>query len=163
MSSPWIQIRIKTEPRFINAVRANIETLPDELFVKYYYQKLAGIGARSANRMRRTILASTTRTGERRVKKGTGIAGRVSGKTPAGQKSMYDSIGWHITKHGKNHYTLQVGWLDGTPGYAIFQEQGTSNGVAAMHALRDATEYARSEIAKLSRGGTLNSSSTDFN
>lgn len=151
--SRWLDIRVKTEQRHIDSVVSTIESLPDEIFVKYYYQKLRGIAARGARTIRHIIDTDTnTKNFEERGKVGrNGATGR-----------MRDGVGWEVKKIGQHHYTFRVGWLDGTPGYAIFQEQGTKRGVQAMNAIAQAQEQMLSEIRQLTSGGKLNASPTGF-
>ncbi len=61
---------------------------------------------------------------------------------------MYDSVNYKVSVNAKS-VSLRFGWITGRPGYAFFQEYGTSNGVPAMHALTDAKVKASVEIKNL--------------
>jgi hypothetical protein len=102
-------------------------------------REIAGQGVRD---MRQSVITSTTKTGRARAALGQGEPGRiVTGK-------MLNSIDQKITVN-KNSVTMNFGWLNGRPGYAFFQEYGTSNGVPAMHALTDAQVKARIELRRV--------------
>ena len=59
---------------------------------------------------------------------------------------MVNSIKWSGKKVAPHKYEFTVGWLDGTPGYSVFQEYGTKNGVAAMNSLQYTADFMRLEL-----------------
>jgi hypothetical protein len=143
----WLVIRTKTEGDNFNAVRSRILTWNNDVAIPYYQQKLRGVASRGAKLIRQIIIDSTTPTGEQRKEAGGNGPGRIN------SKDMYNAVGWKVSaKQARKNYSLRVGWVDGRPGYAIFQEHGTRNGVAAMNAIQQAQEQMLTEIRAMSNG-----------
>lgn len=146
MGKNWFDIRIKTEQSAIKNVTSRIEGFPKEAMDKYFFQILQSIGAAAADVGREYIASAkvSTKTGEAQGRKG-----RVkSGDMKAGFK--FD--GGHKVSDTK--YEFYFGWIDGTPGYSIFQELGTKNGIVAMHALQYARQFAASELKLVSNSAS---------
>lgn len=149
----WFDIRVKTERQKFDAIRSIIRTWPTEVAREVYFPELEKIANNGKEYMRYIILASETDTGRARAAQGGNGPGRVDTGT------MYDSVRARVNVN-KNSFSALVGWLDGRPGYAIFQEHGTKNGVKGMEAVQQAQEYMLSEIRKLKAGGKITGSPT---
>lgn len=149
-----MNIRVKTEASKFNAVRSKIEGWPKEVAQDIYFPALERIAQEGVDFIRFIILSATTMTGAQRANAGGNGPGRVdSGK-------MYEKVNYRARKRANNGFSLFVGWTNGTPGYAIFQENGTKNGVVGMEALRQAQQYMYSEAVKLANGGKVNRTKT---
>lgn len=145
MGKNWLPIRIKTEQAKMKHVVGTIEGFPKEVTQKYYFQALQSIAASAADIMRNYIRYSpviATKTG-----KGD-TPPRAKGRNKTG--NMADHVKWRLveSERGKR-YKFNVGWIDGEPGYAIFQEQGTKNGVVGMNAIGYATDFVKQELKLL--------------
>lgn len=154
----WRFIRIAGDAKQAGGIynmAARISRAPEEIFVKYYYQQIQKIVFQARRIMLRIIDESVTEKGLQRSRKG-GNPGRVDTGT------MRDKVWARAYKASNNRYRAEVGWLDGRPGYAIFQEQGTRNGIVAMNALREAGDYIEAEMDKLGRGGYKYRRNTDW-
>ena len=111
---------------------------------------LREIGADAVRDMRDTI---TNEDGVTKIQQRGERVGRVrpqgdssfKSRPRVAGRSMRDSVDYQV-RVNKNSVSLRFGWLNGRPGYAFFQEYGTSNGVPAMHALTDAKAKAASEL-----------------
>lgn len=143
MAKDWLPIRIKTEGNKKHYVKNRIMGFPDEAFGKYYFQQMQSIVASGVDVMRNFITYDRsvwTETGIRRATQRGGYKGRNdTGK-------MVNAISWTGGKVEKHKYKFELGWLDGEPGYSIFQEQGTKNGVQAMNSLAYVMEFMRQEL-----------------
>lgn len=129
-------------------VQAKIEGWPNEAFVKYYFQALQSLTAEAARVMKDYIASSAVSTDTGQAQ---GREGRVkTGTMKDGIKSNASGGRGGIKQNNK--YLFLFGWLDGTPGYAIFQEWGTRNGITAMNSQRYAAEWARKELKSLGKG-----------
>ena len=135
-SKSWIDIKIKTEPQNMKYVSNRILGYPEQVLEKYYFQFLQYLAATGAEIGRNYIgsTAVSTPTGQ-----GEGREGRV--KTGEMQKNFK----WSARKEGKK-YIVDVGWINAVPGYSIFQEQGTKNGIVGMNAIGYVTDWMRSEL-----------------
>ena len=143
MSKDWMPIRIKTEPAKTQYVKNRIMGFPDEAVGKFYFQQLQSVSASAVDVMKNFITYDRsvwTETGLRRASRRGGYKGR----NDTGE--MVSRITWRGAKVGPHKYKFEFGWLDGEPGYAIFQEQGTKSGVKAMNSLAYAMEFARQEL-----------------
>ena len=150
MAKDWFQIRTKTEPAKMKYMSAKINGFPDEAAEKYYFQKLQQITAAGADIMRNYIeydRANFTETGKKRAARG----GNGPGRKDSGD--MIKGIVWSGKKDGKGKYRFAFGWLNGTPGYSIFQEYGVEGGVKGMNSLQYAREFVRKEIRYLASNG----------
>lgn len=135
MAKDWLGIRIKTEPQNIKYVKGRIEGYPQEAFQKYFFQALQSMASQGVDVMRTYIETYSwydSKGNKRRGRVDTGF--------------MRDSVKWSGRKLENGNYRFEFGWLEGKPGYAIFQEQGTKNGVQAMNAIAYATEFMRNEL-----------------
>lgn len=152
--------RVKVTGLDFETIRQRILTAPDEITTQIAEQ-LRQIGATAVRDMRDTIEKSVTPTGSKAMAEGKrSTAGRVRGRTEAAQsnrprtasggRSMKDAVDQQV-KVNKRSISLRFGWITGRPGYAFFQEYGTSNGVPAMHALTDASLKANIELKKVLR------------
>jgi hypothetical protein len=157
MGKNWFEIRVKTEPSAMKNVVSRIEGFQKEAADKYFFQMLQSISAAAADVGRQYIASAkvSTPTGE-----AAGRKGRIkSGDMQAGFKND----GGHKTGDGK--YEFHFGWNDGTPGYSIFQELGTKNGITAMHALQYARQFAAAELklrSKNAKAANFPASPTSF-
>lgn len=146
----WLDISIKTEAKEFDSVRSKIMGWPEEVLKDVYWPQIQEIGRDGAEFMKE-IIGSTennTPTGEAR-----GQDGRVKSGL------MRDSVASRARERVKG-YSLFVGWITGKPGYSIFQEQGTKNGIVAMNAVGQTQEYMLYRLKALkgkhvgSNGGT---------
>jgi len=146
MGKDWIRIRVKTEPAKMKYVKGRIEGFGEEAMGKFFFQQLQSMTASGVDVMKNFISSHPsvrTRSGAERKARGGNGPGRVD------TGLMKDSITWKGYKISKRRYRFEFGWLDGTPGYAIFQEQGTKNGVKAMNSIAYATAFMRNELQLL--------------
>lgn len=144
--SQWIPIRVKTEPAKMRYVKAKIEGFPEEALGRYYFQQLQSLLASAADVMKNYIEYDPS------VRTQTGWARAALGGNGPGRKdtgALIDGITWSGRKVADGKYSFEVGWLNGTPGYAIFQEQGTKTGVRAMNSLEYVTNFIRQELQLL--------------
>lgn len=153
--SKWFNIRVKTERQKFDAVRSIIQSWPEDVARDVYFPALAQIAEDGKQYVRYIILSSDTATGRARAGQGGNGPGRVD------SGAMYDAVRARVNVN-KGSFSALVGWLDGKPGYSIFQEQGTKNGVVGMNALGQAQEYMLSEIRKLSKTGAAKASPIGF-
>lgn len=119
----------------------------DEVIMPYYFQKLQSITFRAHQIGQETIKAATTPTGAARAAAGGNGPGRVdSGEFLAG--FTLDSG----RKFGKI-YEFNIGWLNGTPRWASYQEMGFKHRSGAIvtgaEARAAAARYINNEIEKL--------------
>lgn len=143
--SKWFNIRMKTEAQNFNAVRSKIMGWPIEVLDNVYRPALEGIAAGGVAYIRSVIDTSTTPTGQRRRARGEGEAGRIE------TGRMKQMVRARIRPR-KDGFSMFVGWIDGRPGYAIFQELGTAQ-IEAMNAIPQAQEWMLSELRKLNVQG----------
>lgn len=65
---------------------------------------------------------------------------------------MRDAVSHRTTKVARSQHRAEFGWIDKTPGWAVYQEHGFThvNGgkVAGMYSLSDASEIAREEARR---------------
>ena len=151
----WFEIRVKTERQKFDAIRSIIRTWPEEVAREVYFPELEKIANNGKEYMRYIILSSETETGKKRANQGGNGPGRVDTGV------MFDSVRARVNIN-KSGFSALVGWLDGRPGYAIFQEHGTKNGVKGMEAVQQAQEYMLSEIRRLKAGGKISGTPTGF-
>lgn len=144
MAKEWASIRTKTEAKAFDAVRARILGYPEKVAEEVYWPALQSIASEGVTTIRQIILSSTTPTGEARAAKG-GKPGRYD------TGNMFKNVRMRLRKRAKG-FTAFVGWIEGKPGYAIFQEMGTKNGVRAMEAIVTARQEMYSKIQALGKG-----------
>lgn len=137
MAKNWFDIRVKTEPAKIKHVVGQIRGYPEFAFQKYYFQSLQQLAAEGVDVMKNYIEYDP------KVRTKTGEARGAKGRVKTGE--MRDAVKWSGGKVGKN-YRFDIGWLDGRPGYAIFQEVGTKNGVKAMESIQYTLDFMRREL-----------------
>lgn len=139
MAKNWVPIRLKTERAKMKHVQARVTGWADEVIQKGYFPWLQQLMAAAADVGREYIgsAAVSTRTGQRE-----GRRGRV--KTGEMQKGFTWNYGEKVKDGDK--YRFRVGWINGTPGYSIFQEHGVQGGVVGMNAIGYVTEFLRTEI-----------------
>lgn len=145
MANSWLNLRVKVPANQLDTVRSKIRGWPEEVAREVYWPALQQIAASGAEYIRFIILASETETGKRRAAAGGSGPGRVD------TGDMFDQVGYRnrVTAGGFSSF---VGWVNGRPGYATFQELGTKNGVKAMNAIGQAQEYMLSQIRALAKG-----------
>lgn len=151
----WISIRISSDGKEIKKLAAAVVRKPEEILVKYYFQQVQRIAFEARRLMIKIINEAETETGRRRALKG-GKPGRIE------TGRMVEKVWARAYKTGSGGIAATVGWLDGRPGYAVFQEHGTRGGIVAMNALRAAGDYIEQEMDKLSRGGYKYRRDTDW-
>jgi hypothetical protein len=142
MAKDWLPIRVKAEGAKRQYLRNRILGFPDEAMGKYYFQRLQSVVASGVDVMRNFITYDRsvwTETGIQRAKRGGD-----KGRNDTG--AMVAAISWTGGKVEKHKYKFELGWLDGEPGYSIFQEQGTKNGVKAMNSLAYVMDFMRQEL-----------------
>jgi len=135
----WAAIRVQTEPDKLKYVSQKLSAYTTDYIGKYYFQKLQQVAALAADVGRNYIEYSPsvrTPTGEARGAKGRVLTGEMRDNFKASVVSI----------QARTKYSVTLGWLDGRPGYAIFQELGTSNGIKAMGAVRFTAEFFRLEM-----------------
>lgn len=115
--------------------------------------KLEVVGEQGVELMRDVINKSVTPTGSAAQAAGLRTtAGRVRGPAErkaagASGKSMYEAVTYRVNRN-TNNITLAIGWLSGRPGYAFFQEYGTSNGVQGMDSLGEVSLWLESHVRR---------------
>lgn len=143
--------KINVSVKNLDVARAKIRTWPTEVADKVYFPALQEIANNGREYIRYTILASSTKTGEERAAAGGGQPGRyVTG-------ALFDQVRARVNVN-KDSFTALVGWTDGTPEYAIFQEYGTRT-IEGMNSIVLAREYMLSAIQALSGTGRVESPS----
>lgn len=153
----WMSIRISGDGKEIEKLAAAVVRKPEEIMVKYYFQQVQRIVFEARRLMLEIITRAETETGKLRAARGGNGPGRI--KT----KKMIDAVWARAYKNGSGGVVGTVGWLNGRPGYAIFQEHGTRTGIVAMDALRQAGDYIEREMDKLGKGGFKYRRNTDWN
>lgn len=144
--SNWMNIRVKTEASNFNYVRSKIEGWPSEVVEEFYWPALEAIAREGRDIIREIIEGAETPTGRERAARGEGEAGRIkSGK-------MYNSVTTRVRRRVKNGFSVFTGWINGKPGYSIFQEQGTRNGIEAMNAIGITEVWMLEQIKSLASG-----------
>lgn len=150
--------RIKVTGADFDEIRARILSAPDQV-TQEIASAFEAVGAQAVEDMKQRIQDATTKTGQEQKRLGhRPTAGRVRGSSENSLKSrprvagrsMIDSVTYKVSTNRRS-VSLRFGWLSGRPGYAFFQEYGTSNGVPAMHALTDARAKADIEIMRILR------------
>ena len=141
----WLNIRVKIQGDNLDTVRSKIRGWPEKVAEEVYWPALAAIAAEGADYIRFIILDSKTETGEKRVAAGGNGPGRVD------TGNMFDMVGYRNRKT-KGGFSSFVGWVNGRPGYALFQDLGTKNGVKAMNAISQAQEYMLMRMLELAKG-----------
>lgn len=142
----WLDIRtngakFNTE---LKKMQTSITAAPNEIYKGYFIQmqKLAW----EAARVGRDKIANDTNT---KKYQRTGEKGRIdTGK-------MINSFWANARKEGADRYKINLGYLSGKPGYSIFQEYGTRNGLRGVEALRTARDYFQQEARGLGAGGRI--------
>lgn len=143
--------KINVSVKNLDVARAKIRTWPTDVADKVYFPALKEIADNGREYIRYTILASSTKTGEERASAGGGSSGRyVSG-------TLFDQVRSRVNTN-KDSFTALVGWTDGTPEYAIFQEYGTRT-IEGMNSIVMAREYMLSAIQGLNGTGRVESPS----
>lgn len=137
----WIDIRVQTEQAKIKYVKSEIEGFAEKAIGPYFFQFMQSMMPEAVDVMQSYIRYQAGKTTK------TGKPGRVE------TGEMWEQVTWRQIPTGKKgFYRFELGWLNGTPGYAIFQEQGTRNGVVAMDSIGFTTMWLRSELKLLGRG-----------
>lgn len=132
--------RIKVTGPDFDTIRERILSAPD-VIADQVLAVFDEVGSEAVDEMKDTITNASTKTGAARVAAGGNGPGRIdTGK-------MIDAVSY-IARKNARRVSLRFGWLYGRPGYAFFQEYGTSNGVPAMHALTNARVHADIKIKR---------------
>lgn len=149
MGNNWFELRLKVPASDFNKVRVKIATWPEEVAKEVYHPQIKAIAEAGAEFIRQVIERETTPTGEARVRRGGNGPGRVkSGK-------MINAVRSRVRPRANGGISATAGWLTGEPGYVIFQEMGTKNGVEAMDAIGQAHEFMLSELRRVANGGRI--------
>lgn len=133
----WLDVRMNVSQaqRELKKMQATVTALPSEL-MKGYYAELRRIAWEARAVGQEVIRTAPDKDGQGRIETGKML------------KSFWAQIG----KVSDKKYEARVGWLTGDPGYSIFQEYGTKNGVKGMYALKAAQDHMYAEIRKLGKG-----------
>lgn len=145
----WGAVKMGTEQSKLKYVQSLIEGYAEKSIGPRFFQFMQSMMPEAVDVMKNYLneRPNWTETGQKRKSAGGNGPGRVDTGT------MRDAISWKQIPTGrKGYYRFRVGWITGEPGYAIFQEQGTKNGVKAMNAIGYTNEWLRAEIALLGRG-----------
>jgi hypothetical protein len=145
----WFEVRTAFEPSAMKYAQQKIYGHPEKVFTTYYFQELQSLTAAAADVQRNYINTkpNSTPTGVARVAAGGNGPGRVD------TGEMRDAIKWSARKVSPKRYEFKFGWINGVPGYSIFQEYGTSHGIKGMHSIQYAREFALAEIKFMKSGG----------
>jgi len=141
-----LHIRVKTEAANLNAVRSKIRGWPQHVARTVYWPQLNRITAEGVALGQEIIRTSYTPTGKSRAARGAGEAGRID------TGNMIKSFTARNRETAGESFSSFVGWIYGKPGYSIFQELGTRNGIVGMNAIGQVQEYMLSEIRKMAKG-----------
>lgn len=143
----WIPIRLKTDKANFNAVRNKIVGYPEEVFARVLEPQLVELGEGALELMREIVRTSVTPTGEERATRG-GQPGRIdTGKLINGLRSRV-----RMGEGKAQRFSMFVGWIDGKPGYAIFQEHGVQGGVKGMEATFAAQDFLLAGLQDIAKG-----------
>lgn len=130
----------------INKVEKYLVTTVKDVAIPRYFQRLQSIAADAVQIGRIQIKLATTETGRKRAALG-GDPGRIE------TGEFYGKLKWEAVSTGKGEYRIRIGWLDGEPEYARFQEFGFQHRsgmyVTGADALGAAQRYFEKELAKL--------------
>lgn len=133
----------------LKTLEKSIVTTIKDVQIPGYFQELQRIAAEATKVARVEIKLATTETGRRRAAAGGNGPGRIdTGK-------FYDGITWEARRRGKGLYEVRIGWLNGQPDWASYQELGFTHRsgmyVAGADALGSAQRYFENELAKLGK------------
>ncbi len=157
----WLSIRVKAPARDFEKIRTKITGWPDEVMVKVYLPQIRAIAAQGRDYIRMIIDKSTTETGIARANAGGNGPGRVD------TGDMRRAVGSRTEERAGNKFAMFIGWVGngaklsrrggdrsttGSPGYAIFQEHGTKNGVEGMEAIGQAEVFVITKLRALASG-----------
>lgn len=149
MGKDWFELKIKVPASDFNKVRVKIATWPEEVAAEVYRPQIKAIARAGAAYIKQIIEREETDTGRERARRGGNGPGRVkTGK-------MINAVSSRARDRAGGGVSATAGWLTGEPGYAIFQEMGTKNGVEAMDAIGQAHEFMLSELKRLANGGRI--------
>lgn len=128
----------------LKVLETSLVTTVRDVEIPQYFQQLQSIAADAVALARIQIKLATTETGRAR---GKGSAGRVeTGK-------FIEGIKWEGRRRGKGLYEIRIGWLDGQPDWATYQELGFKHRggmyVTGADALGTAQRYFEAELGKL--------------
>lgn len=151
----WANVRVKANASDFDLLRSKILAHPGKVAKDVYYPALRRISQAGVDYMRYIILTSETATGKARAGRGGNGPGRVD------TGAMFDAVKMRVRER-KDGFTSFVGWIDGRPGYSVFQEHGVKGGVVGMNALAQAQEFMLSEIRKLAKGGSATGNDVTF-
>lgn len=142
----WLDIRTNG-PKFateIKKMQTSITVAPNVIYAGYFaeLQRLAWEAARVG---REKIMSDrNTRKYEETGKEGRFDTGKMVGNFWANGR-----------KDGDRRYKIQLGYLSGQPGYSIFQEYGTRNGLRGVEAIRAARDHFQANAKRLNAGGRV--------
>lgn len=133
--------------REIEDLKVTIESHMDEVVMPHYFQKMQSITYYAYQIGKQQIREAVTMTGRRRAAKGLGEPGRVeTGK-------FIDGFTLDPGQRVGKTYEFNIGWLDGAPEWASYQELGFIHRggmiVTGADALGAATRYIENEMDKL--------------
>lgn len=135
--------------RQIKTFEAGLITTVKDVEIPRYFQRLQSIAADATELGRIQIKLATTITGKKRAAQGSGSPGRIE------SGSFHSKLKWEANRRGKGLYEVRIGWLDGEPDWATYQELGFTHRsgmyVVGADALGAARRYAALEIEKLKR------------
>lgn len=124
-----------------------IKSHKDEVVMPYYFQKLQSITFYAHAAGREEIRNAITRTGEARARRGEGVPGRIkSGK-------FIEGFTLDTGQRIGDTYEFNIGWLNGLPYWAVYQELGFKHRagmfVTGADALGATRRYIENEMSKL--------------
>lgn len=135
--------------RQLKQLNTNVTTSVKDVHIPRYFQELQSIVAKATELARIQIKMATTETGKKRAAKSGGLPGRIE------SKKFYDNLKWEVKSQDKGVYKIRIGWFDGEPDWATYQELGFTHRsgmyVAGADALGEASRYIELEIEKLKR------------
>lgn len=132
----------------LKTLQGDLLAFKDDVAVPYYFQRLQSILARAGAVGRQQIADAVTATGIARARNGGGEPGRIE------SHQFIDNFKATVGRsNGKGRYEFEIGWLNGSPNWASYQELGFlhSSGmlVTGADALGAAERFILNEIEKL--------------
>lgn len=142
--------RVRTSGASFDDIRTMIRSKPGEV-AEELAEEIRVLNVEAIRIMREIIERSSTKTGLALGRQGRirslGEASLQSRPRVAG-KSMRDHV-TQVIRRNSNNISSSFGWVHGYPGYAQFQELGTSNGVPAMNALTEAALWYQQNMQRI--------------
>lgn len=142
-----LAVNFREFDKSIEKLEQSMITTVKDVVIPGYFQQLQRIAAEATALARIRIKLATTPSGIARARSGSGQPGRID------TGAFYKGLSWRVRKEAKGAYSIRIGWLDGDPDYASYQELGFQHRsgmyVTGADALGEAHRYVENEIAKL--------------